>query len=413
MYQKIKSLLIKGFFDEDENTPLLEEIKNYFSQPKGSYSKQISKILKHQSNYKLGKHSINSFGESWNIIKPYSSKIINLEQLTLSIQDVLSKAGCDRIIGFVLNPLRLVLYFKKPKAIDFESVESLMTKDNLYPFVLTLVKNETMLASINPNDERFAHVLVSGITGSGKSMLLKTFICSMKDTNAVYFCNPKNDKGYKDLEHIKVIQNGGYYNNLESIENCITKIGKETKNRLNKTENFSRIFLVVDELSLLSKQSKTVLTEIANIGRSLKVHLILATQRPTKETIPSTLKAQMSYTLTGRVSNKREAYYASGVSNSGAEYLQGAGLFILNASGYNNQLVQGIYLEKIPDNLIVEKEIKTKEEPKYIESRKRWLDSIDWTTISTKSALQKQHKQYYGKALNTNTAQKILEWNKK
>ena len=419
---KIIWLIIKkGFFDEDDSTSLYDEIKQMLFKPKGSYAAQIQNVLSAQSNFRLGKYTKNSFGEIWTIIKPLKDSLSNLEKLTESIQDNLSKHGSDRIISFLKNPLRLILYYRNPKPIPFSSVTKFMQLDNrFYPFVI-----EDKLCEINPEKEEFSHCFIAGITGSGKTVLMKNFIASLRGDSIVYFCNPKNDNSFVEIESLCT----EYKVSLSEIEKLIQQTYAQTEQRL-QYPNKRKIFLFVDELSLLSKESKELLTKIANIGRSLGVHLVLATQRSTKETCPTELKSQMTYSLTGRVKDKNEAYYASGITDSNAEKLQGAGLFVLNGSGYNNVLVQALLFDTVsvassveaietPNDVEEENEETDLVEvydysfdsaPKFILNRREWIETILNTDFTTLKELQDSHKQFYGKLLNHKQAQQIKEW---
>ena len=405
----ILRILKEGFLDEDLSTNLIDELKSYFFPPEGSYAKQIEKVLKAQSPFRLGKYTSNSFGETWTIIKPLSAKIEKLESIADSIQDSLAKHNCSRIVNFLKNPLRLVLFFNKPKTIKFTDLEDLMTKENrIYAFVM-----DSFLCSVSFEKEIFSHLLITGITGSGKTVLLKSILASLIKTTKpkIYFCNPKNDESFNYLKTVT-----SYATSKENITETITLVFKEMENRLLKSKP-DKVFLVVDEISLLSKEEKEKLTKIANVGRSLGIHLILATQRPTKETLPTELRSQMTYTLTGRCQNKKESYYASGIADSNAEKLIGSGLFYLNASGYNNVLVQVLFIEETkPNNIIIPVEIIQEKKDifenasKVVLNRKDWIEEILPKEFTTLKDLQDSHKDYYGKMLNVKTAKQIKDF---
>lgn len=380
----------------------------------GPYAKQIQSVLSAQSNFSLGKHQLTSFGDVWTVVKPLSDKLVNLETLKKSIQDNLAKHGTSRIVDFLLNPLRIVLYHKQPKTIFFSDVENFMNSDNcFYPFVL-----EDKLCRVNPEKEQFSHCLISGVTGSGKTVLLKNFISSLTGDCTKLFCNPKNDKDFDELKSA-CSQYGVTPAEISSIiQSAVTELDRRRLGSIYE----GKIVLFVDELSLLSNTDLDNLVKIANLGRSLGIHLVLATQRPTKETIPTKLKSQLTYSLTGRVTNKTEAYFASGQKNSGAESLQGSGLFVLSASGYNNVLVQALLYDKKTeegDDYVMEEEPMVEvydftfdNAPKVVLNRREWVESIldEVTQDTTLVNIQDSHKQYYSKMLNVKTAQKIKEW---
>lgn len=429
----IREIIFNGIFDTDPNTSLLAEVWGLLTTPKGSYAKEINKILKWQSEYRLGKYSYTSMGEVWNLLKSYKSKITNLDSLRTSIQDTLAKKGTNRKVSFLTNPLQLILYHQQPKSISFYQNIDLLNSVNENTINAFLMQDKKLnVCSISMNKEKFSHGLLCGITGSGKTVLMKDFIFSLavtsnpKDT-IFYILNPKNTS----FDYIDLLPHLGTAKpslSLEDIDKQIIVLHNEISNRLVSGNSKPEIYVFVDELSLLSLDSKNRLTEISALGRSLGIHLILATQRPTKESIPTLLKSQLTFSLTGMVSNSREAYYASGQQNSNADKLTGSGSFILNAPGYENVLVQALMCEKeekdIVDYVIAKwgndkpninyfsKLITAKQYPKFIESRLDWYNSISTSVFTNIKQLQDSHKQYYGKTLNTNTAKDILSYRK-
>ena len=161
------------------------------------------------------------------------------------------------------------------------------------------------------------HGLVAGTTGSGKSEILQSYILSL----AVHF-SPEDVgfltidfKGggmanlFKDLPHmlgsITNLDGASSARALASIKaelhkrqrlfnqfevnhiNGYTKLYKEGKNVSDKTgyptKPLPHLFLISDEFAELKENEPEFMTElvsIARIGRSLGVHLILATQKP-------------------------------------------------------------------------------------------------------------------------------------
>lgn len=429
----IREMIFNGIFDTDPNTSLLAEVWGLLTTPKGSYAKDINRILKWQSEYRLGKYSYTSMGEVWNLLKSYKSKISNLDSLRTSIQDTLAKKGTNRKVAFLTNPLQLILYHQQPKSISFyQNIEILESAKPNTINAFLMQDKKLNVCSISMSKEKFSHGLLCGITGSGKTVLMKSFLFSLaltsnpKDT-IFYILNPKNTN-FEFIDYLPQLGTDKIINALPDIDNQIVLLHNEMQKRLLSGLNEPKIYTFVDELSLLSQDSKDKLTSISAVGRSLGLHLILATQRPTKESIPSLLKSQLTFSLTGMVSNSREAYYASGQQNSNADKLTGSGSFIFNAPGYENVLVQALFCEgeekDIVDSVIAKwgndkphinyftKLITTKEYPRFILSRLDWYNSISTLEFTNIKQLQDSHKEYYGKTLNTNTAKDILNYRK-
>lgn len=160
--------------------------------------------------------------------------------------------------------------------------------------------------------ERFhgPHGLVAGTTGAGKSVLLQTYILSMAlgyHPDQVRFILIDYKGGgmadpFRDLPHI-----AGLIDNLQSertIFRALTSIQGEIKRRetvfkrvgVSNIDDYIRLYhddqeelpiphliIIVDEFAELKKEKPEFMRELisaSRVGRSVGIHLILATQKP-------------------------------------------------------------------------------------------------------------------------------------
>lgn len=179
------------------------------------------------------------------------------------------------------------------------------------------------------------HGLIAGTTGSGKSELLQTYLLSLavnfspEDVN--FFMIDYKGGGTGDL--LKSLPHcAGIISNLSGrqISRAMSAIKSENKRRQKLLSNYGvshidayadlyrqkkvelpmpHLILVVDEFAELKKEEPEFMQEIislAQVGRSLGVHLILATQKPAG-TVDDRIWSNARFRLCLRVQDKQDS----------------------------------------------------------------------------------------------------------
>ena len=240
------------------------------------------------------------------------------------------------------------------------------------------VKNESGLyinLGMNTNNDIYnldlcktPHLLVSGTTGSGKSVLINSILTSLLlnytpqelelvliDVKQVEFSI------YKDIPHLLCESITNLTDTKAILNQCIKDINKRYEtlkeknyrniqeyNRYNEDKMKYRL-IVIDELAelfMLENKSKlradiegydrieNQLCRIAQIGRACGVHLILATQRPSTDVITGLLKSNIPSRIALSVSSAVDSKVI--LDCTGAEKLTGKGDMLLKLVGNNN-----------------------------------------------------------------------------
>ncbi|NJC22922.1 S-DNA-T family DNA segregation ATPase FtsK/SpoIIIE [Arthrobacter pigmenti] len=175
------------------------------------------------------------------------------------------------------------------------------------------------------------HLLVAGTTGSGKSEFLRTMVLSLCLTHApadlnLLFIDFKGGSGLgvlADLPHVT-----GMLTDLSpaAVSRALISLNAEVKRReylfaaCGATDYLEyrsvpgqgplpRLAIVIDEFRMLSEEvpgSVQELMRIATLGRSLGLHLILATQRP-QGAVTSDIRANVTASVALRMQSPMES----------------------------------------------------------------------------------------------------------
>ena len=163
------------------------------------------------------------------------------------------------------------------------------------------------------------HLLIAGTTGSGKSVLINSLIYTAlyKSPNRCRFVliDPKRVElvDYKSLPHtisysseipdiLKALQ--------YSIELMEKRYKKMQRQRIKKS-NAANIYIIIDEYADLIIQAKKeierYIIRLSQLGRAANIHLILATQRPTRDVVTGAIKVNLDSRVALRCSTAQDS----------------------------------------------------------------------------------------------------------
>jgi S-DNA-T family DNA segregation ATPase FtsK/SpoIIIE len=167
------------------------------------------------------------------------------------------------------------------------------------------------------------HLLIAGTTGSGKSVVVNALIYTalynppldIAGGTQFILIDPKRVElvKYQNLPHTimyasepqdmtRALQHG-----LDTIEERYRKAAKSAENG----HSGGDIYIIIDEFAdLMTTNKKAVaplVQRIAQIGRAAKVHLILCTQCPLSEIIPTKIKVNFDARLGLRTRSRQDS----------------------------------------------------------------------------------------------------------
>jgi S-DNA-T family DNA segregation ATPase FtsK/SpoIIIE len=255
----------------------------------------------------------------------------------------------------------------------------------LVPVILgKTVAGENMLSDL----AKMPHCLIAGATGSGKSVCINTIIMSIlmnatPDEIKLIMIDPKKVEltPYTQLPHLiapVITEPHGAYaalnwmvkemqNRYDILKHLglrnITAFNSRTINpeleaslSVSVPEKMPAIVGIIDEFADLmmasSSDLETPIARIAQMARAVGIHLILATQRPSREVITGLIKANFPTRIAFKVASRVNSQII--LDENGAESLLGNGDMLFLPPGTSHLMrAQGAYVSDEDINRVV------------------------------------------------------------
>ncbi len=220
------------------------------------------------------------------------------------------------------------------------------------------------------------HLLIAGATGSGKSVCLNAIITSIllrarPDQVKFIMIDPKRIELnlYNDIPHLiaPVVVNpkqaaAALAWAVEEMEKRFELLS-ETKTRhldsYNKEakEKLPYLVIVLDELAdlmiIAAKEVEDAICRLAQMGRAVGIHLVVATQRPSSDIITGLIKANITSRIAFAVSSQVDSRVI--LDSPGAEKLVGKGdMLFVTPFWLKPRRLQGVYVSENEIEKVVE-----------------------------------------------------------
>ncbi|WP_127718215.1 FtsK/SpoIIIE domain-containing protein [Halobacteriovorax sp. HLS] len=231
-------------------------------------------------------------------IDRYQSKVSDLTTALGQIVEDIRPCKNPKFVEFSLTKKSLaekVSYYEMPES-----------KNSPYTFSI----GESLGGFLTQDISTLPHMLIAGTTGGGKSVFFKqTLVSLLKGSNNIQLYLLDLKKGvemrpFEDLPNVKVIKTEkDAVNVLKNLRNEMDRrFDYLEENKLKeispKRDKMDKIIIGVDEASVLYTKVKSdsakkkyiteareLTDELSKLSRAAGIHLILATQKVTKETI--------------------------------------------------------------------------------------------------------------------------------
>lgn len=322
-----------------------------------------------------------------------------------------------------------------PQAVSFKEMLGYYQKKRKLAIPVLLgkaINGEWVFADL----AKMPHCLIAGATGSGKSVCVNSVVMSIlmnasPDEVKLLMIDPKKVEltQYSRLPHMiapVITEPHGAYaalqwlvkemqvryeilkqlglRNISAFNSRKKKPDLESSLSIPIPEHMPFIVAIVDEFADLmmvsSADIETPIARIAQMARAVGIHLILATQRPSREVITGIIKANIPTRISFKVASRINSQII--LDDTGAETLLGNGDLLFLPPG-SSQLIraQGAYISDEDINAIVA-DISTKSPTNYLISS---FDSFRALELgaNSKSSGRDEH---YDRALELVVAQK-------
>lgn len=224
---------------------------------------------------------------------------------------------------------------------------------------------------------RMPHLLIAGSTGSGKSVCLNAILVCLLMHNSpdrlkLVLIDPKMVElsGYNNIPHLLTpvvtdIQKAGQVleyvlremdkRNQEFVEVGVRNIQEYNARFPEKILPY--LVVVIDELADLMKRAasdvESSITRLAQTARAMGIHLLVATQRPSRDVLTGAIKGNLPSRIAFAVATNVDSMVI--LDRVGAENLFGKGdMYLMSAEELNLRRLQCVYVSDEEIKRVVE-----------------------------------------------------------
>lgn len=326
---------------------------------------------------------------SFEVIPPVGVKVQKIKVLENDIK-LNMQAESIRIIAPIPGKAAVGVEVPSPQPQEVGFKEMLSAYQKQHQFTLPLLLGKTVSGEDIFGDlTKMPHCLIAGATGSGKSVCINTIVLSIlmnarPDEVKLLLIDPKKVElsNYAKLPHMiapVITEAQGAYAALNwlvkemqdryeilkqmGLRNITAFNNRKIKQRFEESlgikipKKMSYIVAIIDEFADLmmasSSDLETPIARIAQMARAVGIHLVLATQRPSREVITGLIKANFPTRVAFKVSSRVNSQII--LDENGAETLLGNGDLLFLPPGTSQILrAQGVFARDEDINRVIQ-----------------------------------------------------------
>ena len=229
------------------------------------------------------------------------------------------------------------MYYRLPNHVDYPISDKMYYGSEL---MIPIGVNKKGIQYLNINQSN-PHTYVCGTTGSGKSNLIKVILSSIinnyPNTQLILL-------DYKRVElslfrHVKNCIDFQWDSDAisKALDDLLTLVLQryevlESKGMTEADYTMSNIVVVIEEISLMSKQDMKILRKVAAISRAVHIYIILSIQRPDNTVLDNVLKSLISNRICLKTEDSKNSIIA--LDKEGCELLRSHGHGYMKSNGY-------------------------------------------------------------------------------
>jgi S-DNA-T family DNA segregation ATPase FtsK/SpoIIIE len=299
-----------------------------------------------------------------------SSNLNKIKKLATNIEMSIAKSGVKMIIPM---PNKDTIGIEFPSELrekvtmkDLINNENYLSANKRLPICLG---KSIQGVEIIEDLANFPHLLISGATGSGKSICTNSIIMSL-----IYRFSPDElnlvmiDPKMVELSMYNGIPHLGGKEVIIDVKKAITtlrevcddmddryKILKD--NGVKSIDNYNKIskdkmkytVVIIDEFAdlmlIAKKEIEELISRLVAMARAVGIHVVIATQRPSVDVVTGIIKANFPARIAFRVASAIDSRTV--INTNGAESLLGKGdMLFLNPNSTKIERIQGAYISE-------------------------------------------------------------------